>query len=68
MAITVYKQKTMNKKLRKKIQDFFPKTNQFFFLKKNQKNSVFFLQNFEKQVQEIEGITNCEITKYGDPL
>ena len=49
MAIIVYKQKTMNKKLRKKVQKMFLKK------KKNEKN-------------EIAGITNCEITKCGDPL
>ena len=62
MAITV--QNTINKNWKKKIQKLFPKKKRiptFFFF-------FFFLQKGLKQNHKIAGITNCEITKCGDPL
>ena len=62
MAITACKQKTKDKKLRKKNPKNFSK-------KKSKKNpKFFFFWNHEKQNNEIVGITNCEITKCGDHL
>ena len=62
MAITVYKQKTINKKLQEKNpKKFSEKIKSDFFMD-------FFLQNHEKQNHIIAGITNFEIKKCGDPV
>ena len=67
MAITLYKQKTVNKNEKKKVQKNFLKKK----IQKKIGGDFFFFKMMKfglKKNHKIAGITNCKITKCGDPL